>query len=402
MSTSWRRSPVRRGTMTDSAVYLDYQASAPIDPAVLEAMTRAYVMPGNASAEEHSFGWAAKARVDAAREQVASLVNADADEVVFTSGASEANNIAILGAARRAPDDRRRILISAFEHKSVSRPAEALQREGFRVEKIPVGHDGLVDPAALQALIGPDVAVVSAMAVNNEIGTIQPVEELAAIGRSAGAFVHVDATQALAARPVDIRAWGADSLALSGHKICGPTGVGALVLCADAPWRPDAVIFGGGQEGGLRPGTMAVPLCVGLGVACELLTQHGELERLRIAQVRSAFEAALRAQGLRFVVTADGSPLHPGCLHVRLPGIDAVDVLTRLQPRVAASTGSACTSGIIGPSEVLLAIGMSAAQAAECIRFSLGRFTSRAEVERAASWIAGAVQAQQDTHVRTA
>lgn len=380
--------------MTDSPAYLDYQASAPIDPAALEAMNRAYSTPGNPNAEEHSFGWAAKAKLDAARAQVAVLVNADVDEVYFTSGATEANNIAILGAARRAPASRRRILISAFEHKSVSGPCEALELEGFHTDKVPVGRDGLVDLAALRTLIGPDVAVISVMAVNNEIGTVQPVAEVAALGRQAGSFVHVDATQALAATSVDIRAWGVDSIALSGHKICGPTGVGALVLCNDAPWRPVAVTFGGGQEGGLRPGTIAAPLCVGLGVACEILTRHGAAERRRIAAVRSELEAALIDLGVDFAVTAAGSPVHPGCLHVRLHGVDAVDLLTRLQPWVAASTGSACASGVIGPSQVLLAIGMTPNQASECVRFSVGRFTSTGEVERAAGWVAEAIKAQ--------
>ena len=388
--------------MTDSNVYLDYQASAPIDPAALEAMNRAYATPGNASSEEHSFGWAAKARVDAARAQVAALVNADVEEVFFTSGASEANNIAILGAARRAPASRRRVLISAFEHKSVSGPCEALAYEGFHTDKVPVGADGLVDLGALRAMIGPDVAVVSVMAVNNEIGTIQPIAEVAALGREAGAFVHVDATQALAAGPVDIRCWGADSLALSGHKICGPTGVGALVLCEDAPWRPGAVTFGGGQEGSLRPGTIAAPLCVGLGVACELLARIGPQERLRIAQVRSELQAALRARGLAFSITAEGSPVHPGCLHVRLTDVDALDLLNRLQPYVAASTGSACMSGVIGPSQVLLAIGMTVEQASECVRFSVGRFTSSNEVDRAADWIAAAVKSQQGGRLQIA
>lgn len=385
---------MRWGTMTDSSAYLDYQASAPIDPAVLEAMNRAYAAPGNASTEEHSFGWRARSRVNVARRQVADLVNAEPDEVYFTSGASEANNIAVLGAARSAPKSRRRILVSTIEHKSVSGPARALELEGFCTETLPVGRDGLIDLEALRDRLDDNVAVLSVMAVSNEIGTIQPTAEMAALGRAVGAFVHVDATQALAAGRVDLRAWGADSLALSAHKICGPSGVGAVVVAEEAPWRPRPIAFGGGQEAGLRPGTIPTPLCVGLGVACELLARQGDVERPKIAAMRSLLSDSLSAHGVEFAITAAGTPKHPGCLHIRLPGVDAVDLLTRLQPHVAASTGSACTSGIIGPSEVLLAIGMTADEAAECVRFSVGRFTTSAEVAFAADHIARAIAAQ--------
>lgn len=380
--------------MTDSPVYLDYQASAPIDPAVLAAMIDAYATPGNASAEEHSFGWRARDRVEAARRQVAELVNAEPEEVIFTAGASEANNIAILGAARAAPPVRRRILVSAIEHKSVLEPAKALELEGFYVELVPVGRNGIIDLAALKARLRDDVAVVSTMAVNNEIGTVQPISEIAALGAAVGAYLHVDATQALAAGPVDIRAWGTASLALSAHKFHGPTGVGALVVADDAPWRPRPIAFGGGQESGLRPGTIATPLCVGLGIACTLLAERGGEDRRHAAALRDRLADALRGQGVHFAITAEASPRHPGSLHIRLPGVDAADLLTRLQPHLAASTGSACTSGVIGPSDVLLAVGMTAEQAAQCLRLSLGRFTTAEEIDIAADRIAAALDGQ--------
>ncbi|WP_288142948.1 cysteine desulfurase family protein [Mesorhizobium sp.] len=380
--------------MAVTSAYLDYQASAPIDPAVLAAMNQAYAIPGNPSAEEHIFGWRAREHVNIARRQVADLINALPEEVYFTSGASEANNIAILGAARNAPESRRRIVISAIEHKSVSRPARALENEGFYVDVLPVGRDGLVNLNALEGRLAADVAVISVMAVNSEIGTIQPTSSIATLGRAVGAFVHVDAAQALAAGPVDFRAWGADSLAISGHKICGPSGVGALVVAEDAPWQLKPISFGGGQEGGLRPGTVPVALCVGFGVACDLLGQHGQQERARISDMRSRLAEALRARGVDFAITAEPAPRHPGCLHIRLPGIDAADLLTRLQPHVGASTGSACNSGVLGPSDILLAIGMPYEEAAECIRLSLGRFTTLDEIEGAAVRIASAIGAQ--------
>jgi cysteine desulfurase len=384
--------------MTDSSVYLDYQASAPIDPAVLAAMTDAYATPGNASAEDHSFGWRARERVETARRQVAGLVNSNPEEVYFTSGASEANNIAILGAARAAPAARRRILVSAIEHRSVLEPAKMLELEGFTLEAIPVGRNGLIDLPRLKDRLSDDVALVSVMAVNNEIGTIQPSEVIAALGNVAGAFVHIDATQALAAEAVDFRAWCAASIAVTAHKIYGPTGVGALILADDSPWRPRPISFGGGQESGLRPGTIATPLCVGMGVACALLAEHGEEERGRVSALRSRLIDALRAQGVEFAITAEGSPRHPGSLHVRLAGVDAADLLARLQPHIAASTGSACTSGVIGPSEVLRAISMDAEEAAQCIRLSLGRFTTAAELDRAAERIAQALEAQRGAY----
>lgn len=374
------------------AVYLDYQASAPLDPKVRLAMSEAYDAPGNASSEEHGFGWAAAARVERARKVVADCVQALPEEVTFTSGATEANNIAILGAAMAAPASRRRILISAIEHKSVSAAAFAAERWGFAVEIVPVTRDGVVDPAELGSRLGDDVAIVSMMAVNNEVGTIQPVAELGRLARAVGAFFHVDATQALAALDVDMVQWGADALSLSGHKIHGPGGVGALVVGVDAPWRPLPIMHGGGQEQGLRPGTLPVPLCVGLGEACRLIALAGEGARHRVAELRDLLGNRLKLAAPDLEISCESVARHPGCLHVRLPGISASDLLLRLQPHVAAATGSACASGIIGPSHVLLALGMTLEQASECLRFSVGRFSTREEVEFAADRVCSALR----------
>ena len=379
------------------SVYLDYQASAPLDPRVRLAMSEAYDVPGNASSEEHGFGWAAAARVERARKAVADSVHALPEEVTFTSGATEANNIALLGVAMAAPVTRRRILISAIEHKSVSAAAFAAERWGFSVDVVPVTREGRVDPAELESRLGDDVAIVSMMAVNNEVGTIQPVAELGRLARAVGAFFHVDATQALAALDVDMIRWGADALSLSGHKIHGPGGVGALVVGLDAPWHPLPIMHGGGQEQGLRPGTLPVPLCVGLGEACRLTAFVGEEGRLRVAELRDLLGARLKLAVPDLEISCESVARHPGCLHVRLPGIAAGDLLLRLQPHVAAATGSACTSGIIGPSHVLLALGMTPEHASECVRFSVGRFSTREEVEFAVDRISSSLQSIRQT-----
>lgn len=373
--------------MAVQSVYLDYQASTPLDPQVRDIMLNAYDSAGNASSEEHAFGWAAAELVEKARALVADCVGALAEEVIFTSGSTEANNIAILGAALAAPPKRRRILISAIEHKSVSEAAYAAEKRGFSVELIGVNKDGLVETETLAKLLRDDVAVVSIMAVNNEIGVIQDAPRLGALVRAAGAYFHVDATQALAATKVDIQNWNADSLSLSGHKIYGPGGIGALIVSMVAAWRPEPISFGGGQEAGLRPGTLPVALCAGLGEACRLITDGSIEERRRIADLRDRFHQMLLAHCPELVVTSEKSARHPGCLHVRLPNVDASDLLLKLQPMVAASTGSACTSGVIGPSHVLSAIGMNDTEASECIRFSVGRFTDIEQINSAVTII---------------
>jgi cysteine desulfurase len=379
--------------MAVQSVYLDYQASTPLDPRVRAIISDAYDSTGNASSEEHAFGWAAAKLVEKARALVADCVGAVSEEVVFTSGSTEANNIAILGAAAAAPPNRRRILISAIEHKSVSEAAFAAEKSGFSIELIAVTKDGLVAPETLSKLLGDDVAVVSIMAVNNEIGVIQDTATLGSLVRSSGAFFHVDATQALAATKVDIQNWNADALSLSGHKIYGPGGIGALIVSMDAAWRPAPISFGGGQETGLRPGTLPVALCAGLGEACKLITEGAFEERRQIADLRDRFHNMLLTLFPKLVITSEKSARHPGCLHVRLPSVDASDLLLKLQPLVAASTGSACTSGVMGKSHVLSAIGMTDEEASECVRFSIGRFTTLSQIIFASDTIAAQFKA---------
>ena len=363
-----------------ASTYFDYQASTPLDERVRDEMFRAYVFEGNPGSEDHIHGWEQARRVANARAAVAEFIGASPDEIVFTSGATESNNIGVLGAALGASTTRRRVLVSAIEHKSVLEAAFAAGRFGFSVELIPVNADGLVNPVELERLLDDQVAVVSIMAVNNEIGTIQPIELLGNIVHEFGGFYHVDAAQAGAALDIDAFKWGADALSLSSHKIYGPPGIGALFLSHDAPWRPRPLMFGGGQEGGLRPGTLPVALCVGFGKACSIMKDEGPSERERIAKLRDRLRVILSRVEPDLIVTCEDTPRHPGSLHVRIPNIDAADYILKRQPNMSVSTGSACTSGIIGPSHVCLAIGHTNQEASECIRFSVGRFTTDADL----------------------
>ncbi|WP_287011447.1 aminotransferase class V-fold PLP-dependent enzyme [Brevundimonas sp.] len=259
-------------------------------------------------------------------------------------------------------------------------PAHGLAQEGFEISYVAINESGRVDLDALRAQLDERVAVVSIMAVNNEIGVIQDVAALSAIIAASGAFFHVDATQAPAAMPVDLHAWGCDAASFSAHKLYGPGGIGAAYLSAAAPWRPSSLVSGGGQEDGLRAGTVPQALCAGFGKACELLQNQGAEDRIHAERLRAKMLAVLRRHFPGAEETAGTSPRHPGCLHVRLPGVDAADLLLRLQPKVAAAIGSACTSGQIGASHVLRALGWGESAAGEALRFSVGRFTTEADV----------------------
>lgn len=374
-------------------IYLDYQAATPIDPRVATAVTAAMLADfANPSSEDHRAGWDARKRVEDARGAIAEAIGADSDEIIFTSGATEADNLGVLGAALGAPADRRRILVGATEHKAVIEAAYAAVERGFTVQLIPVDSDGLINLTALEALIGRDVAVISVMAVNNEIGTIQPLEPIRDRALRVGAFFHTDATQAPAAIPLAVAEWGVDAASFSGHKIYGPKGIGSLYVSNSAPWRPVPLLHGGGQEGGLRPGTIPTPLCLGLAEAFRLIVAEGALERETVGQLRDRLSNHLQTLFPDMIVSAAAVDRHPGSLHVRFPGVDAEDLLARLQPRIAGATGSACTSGHLQNSHVLKAIGLSDEEAQEGVRFSIGRFTSELEIDAAAAVIGRALE----------
>ena len=349
---------------------------------------------GNPHASDHIIGWRAAEAVRGAAASVGLLIGADADEIVFTSGATEANNLALLGLARRASADRRRILVSAIEHKCVLAAARSLTgHEGFAVETIPVDGHGFIDLATLGEQLDETTLVVSVMAVNNEIGTVQDIPRVAELLAPHGILLHCDAAQAPCTTDVTDLAMHADLVSLSGHKIYGPQGIGALYIRRDVQERIEPLIYGGGQQEGLRSGTVPVPLCVGMAAAADLLGRpEAAEERARLARQRDAFIDLLRSGPFPVMLNGPvGARRHAGNVNVQFPGFDAHGILGALQPRLAASTGSACTSGTPEPSHVLHATGLTDMQSESSIRFSFGRFTTDEEIDEAARLVVQAL-----------
>ena len=371
-----------------NTIYADYQATTPVDPRVVEQMSPYWRESfGNPHSSDHVVGWRAAEAVRESQAAVAGLIGADADEIVFTSGATEANNLALFGLGRRAPEGRRRILVSAIEHKCVLAAARALaEREGFIVEVIPVDGEGFVDLNALENMLNDNALVVSVMAVNNEVGTIQDIPRISGMLAGSGVLFHCDAAQAPTAMDVSELAIHADLISLSGHKAYGPQGIGALYIRRDVQESVEPIIYGGGQQNGLRSGTVPVPLCAGMAAAVDILrTGEGAEDRCRVAGQRDAFIGLLQDSGFPTAVNGPtGGWRHPGNANLRFDGYNAQDILGMVQPLLAASTGAACTSGIPEPSHVLRAMGLNVEQAESSIRFSFGRFTTNEEIEEAA------------------
>ena len=374
-----------------NTIYADYQATTPVDPRVLEQMTPYWQSSfGNPHSSDHIVGWRAADAVAKAASSVADLIGADPDEIVFTSGATESNNMALLGLARRAPASRRRVLVSAIEHKCVLAAANVLaEREGFKVETIPVDREGFVDLDFLESAVDDSVLFVSVMAVNNEIGTVQDIAAIADLQASHGVLFHCDAAQAPAAIDVSAITEHADLVSLSGHKMYAPQGIGALYIRRDVQSKLEPLIYGGGQQNGLRSGTMPLALCVGMGAAAELMgTDKHLLELRRVAAMRDRFVTLIMEEELAFCLNGPGlDRRHPGNANLRFDGYNAQDILGAVQPHLAASTGAACTTGIPEPSHVLRAIGLSSAQADASVRFSFGRFTTDEEISKAHSYL---------------
>ena len=373
-------------------VYLDYNASAPLDPRVFEAM--APVLSGevgNASSV-HRFGRRQAAAVDEAREHVAALVGGRPGGVVFTAGATEANNLALRGAVEAAPEGRKRMLVSAVEHASVGRTARWLADCGLvKLDVIGVTAGGLVTPDTVEDLVGDDVVLVSVMAANSETGVLNPVGEIAERVRATGALFHCDATQMAGRLPFDMEALGADLVSVSGHKICGPGGVGALVGSRHALQRLAPVIHGGGHERGLRSGSLNVGGIVGLGAAARIAANERESESARVEVLRDRLVAELEARLTGVRQNGDPSRRLPNTASIRFEGADAEAVMSNMDP-VAVSTGSACSAGSIEPSEVLTAMGVSRDAAFESVRFSLGRFTTPHDIDTAIGSASAAVE----------
>jgi len=365
-------------------IYLDNQATTPVDPRVLERMLP-YFGPkfGNAASRSHAFGIEAEQAVEFARKRVAALAGASPREIVFTSGATESNNLAIKGGVRGGS-----VITVATEHRAVLDPVKSLESLGCRTIVLPVGRDGRLDLDVLRAALQPDTVLVSVMYANNETGVIQPVREIGAICRDRSVIFHSDATQAFGKIPLNVETDHIDLMSVSAHKIYGPKGVGALYVRRRGP-RLTAQMDGGGHEGGLRSGTLNVPGIVGFGEACALCASEMETESARLAEWRDRLEAHLIAEG----ATVNGSREHrlPGSLNLRFHGVLAASLLTSLSG-VALSTGSACSSAIPQPSHVLQALGLSTEEVLSSVRFGLGRFTTGEEMESAAGQIVQAVR----------
>lgn len=364
-------------------VYLDYNGSAPLDPRVAEAMLPVLTQGvGNASAS-HRFGRCQAAAVNKARAQVAALVGGRPGDVVFTAGATEANNLALRGAVEASLGDRRRILISAVEHASVQQTARWLSSRGrAKLDVIPVAEGGFVDPDEVEALIDDDVLLVSVMAANSETGVLNPVGAIAERVHGAGALFHCDATQMAGRLPFDLQQAGADLVSISGHKICGPGGVGALIGARRSLRLIQPITHGGGQERGLRSGSLNVAGIAGLGAAAEVAAGEQAVEAGRVARLRDRLVSEIKATVPDVHENGDTSRRLPNTASIRFAGADAEAVVTQMDP-VAVSTGSACSSGSIEPSAVLLAMGLSREAAFETVRFSLGRFTTDDEIDAA-------------------
>ncbi|HET9792847.1 MAG TPA: aminotransferase class V-fold PLP-dependent enzyme [Thermoanaerobaculia bacterium] len=386
-------------------IYMDNHATTPIDPRVLDAMmpylTTAF---GNAASRNHLYGWEAEAAVDEARQKVAAFLGATAAEIVFTSGATESDNLAILGAARHAREKGNHIVTGATEHKAVLDSCRELEREGFEVTVLAPDRFGQVSPAQVESALTERTVLVTLMLANNEIGTIHPLREIAAICRARGVLVHTDAVQGAGKIPFDVETFGVDLVSITAHKIYGPKGCGALYVRGRAPRvRLSPMIHGGGHERGLRSGTLNVPGIVGLGRACELAAAELPEESRRLRRLRARLWARISALDDLHLngyplpeIDADGNLEGPewripGNLNVSFGGVEGEALIAGIRD-VAVSSGAACTSASIEPSHVQKAIGVPDALAYSAIRFGLGRFNTEDEVDYAAGEVVRAVR----------
>jgi len=374
-------------------IYLDNNATTPLDPRVLEAM-----MPylkekfGNAASRNHAFGWEAEAAVEKAREQVAALINASPKEIIWTSGATESNNIAIKGTARMYREQGRHVITQVTEHKAVIDPCKYLAGDGVETTFLGVDRQGRISLDELKAAVRPDTVLISIMFANNEIGTIQPIAEIGAFCKERNIIFHTDATQAFGKVPIDVEAMGIDLLSVSGHKIYGPKGVGALYVRRRKPRvRCEAVLHGGGHERGMRSGTLNVPGIVGLGAAAEIALREMPAERVRVARLRDRLWEILAGQLDEIYLNGDIAHGLPGTLNVSFAYVEGESLMMGFS-NIAVSSGSACTSASLEPSYVLKSLGVGDELAHSSIRFSLGRFNTAEEIEQAGRQVVSTVR----------
>lgn len=337
---------------------------------------------GNAHSRTHVYGWESDSAVERAREQVASLIGADAKEIIFTSGATESNNMAIKGVAEFYAGRKNHIVTTQTDHKCVLDSCRHMEQKGWEVTYLPVQASGLVDLEELEAALRPETAVCSVMAVNNEIGVVQPIAEIGALCRKHKVFFHTDAAQAAGKVPLDVEAMNIDLMSISGHKLYGPKGIGAIYVRRRPRVRLSPLINGGGQERGLRSGTLPTPLAVGLGAACDVAAAEMEADERHVRRLADRLLGGLRAQLTHIHLNGDETARYPGNVNISFEHVEGESLLMGLK-QVAVSSGSACTSASLEPSYVLRALGANDEMAHSSIRFGIGRFTTEEEVDAA-------------------
>jgi len=374
-------------------IYLDYLATTPVDPRVAEKMAQCLCIDGNfgnPASRSHVYGWKAEEAVENARRQLAQLLNCDPREIVWTSGATESDNLALKGVAHFHRDRGRHIVTSSIEHSAVLDSCRQLEQEGFEVSYLRPDRDGLVLPEAVAAALRPDTLLVSIMHANNELGTVNDIAAIGRITRQAGVLFHSDAAQSVGKMPIDLREWQVDLLSLSAHKLYGPKGMGALYVRRQPRVLLEAQMHGGGHERGMRSGTLATHQIVGLGEAARLAMESMQAEQLRLGRLRAQFWNGIRDLG---DIHLNGHPEQrlAGAINFSVAGVEGEALLLSLK-ELALSTGSACTSASLEPSHVLRAIGLPDALAHSSLRFSFGRYTSAADVEVAVACLRHAVE----------
>lgn len=377
-------------------VYMDYQATTPVDPRVLDVMIPYFTEKfGNPHSRSHSMGWESGNAIEVARKQVADLIGANSKEIIFTSGATESNNLAIKGAAQFYKDKKNHIITVKTEHKCVLDACRHLEQLGFEVTYLPVNEDGLLDLNLLKLAIKKETTLVSVMAVNNEIGVIQPIKEIGAICRENGVLFHTDAAQAFGKLPLDVEEMNIDMLSISGHKIYGPKGIGALYVRRKPRVRLEPLINGGGQERGFRSGTLPTPLVVGLGEAAKIAGESMKEDYHKVKRLSDRFCSAILDSIPDVYLNGSRDMRWPGCVNISFAYIEGESMILSTK-ELAVSSGSACTSASLEPSYVLRALGVEEELAHTSIRFGFGKFTTDEEIDYAISVIQGAVEKLRD------
>lgn len=372
-------------------IYLDYQATTPMDPRVLEKMLPYFTEKfGNPHSRSHSYGWEAEAACELAREQVASLIGASEKEIVFTSGATESNNIAIKGVARFYKDQKNHIITPVTEHKCVLDSCRHLEQEGFEVTYLPVQQNGLIDLEVLKAAIKPSTFLVSVMAVNNEIGVIQPLAQIGKICRERGVFFHTDAAQGFGKIPLNVEEMNIDLMSISGHKCYGPKGIGALYVRRRPRVRLEALFSGGGQERGFRSGTLPTPQVVGLGEAAAIAKLEMGKDAEHVHRLFAKFEKEILGGIKDVYLNGDRENRWMGNINASFAYVEGESMIMAIKD-LAVSSGSACTSASLEPSYVLRALGVNEEMAHTSIRFGFGRFTTEEEIDYAINVVKNSV-----------